>query len=280
MRFDENRLIAADELLGEVVAISQNQFVLSHLPQIGALLKFLENVGLCVLDPTNDSGISGKNDQFPFFSRFSKQVYDEKILQLYPMFAKDADANDVCRYFAQAVKRASYGPQNNCVVVNVDSEETLRMLALSFIHELGHAQAAFAEGRILKPQSRSEEVRLYEEAVIYTMEVKLTIALGGPEYVAALELFVWEICEFWQGLRDTLVWQGRGAALDFCFGSLPSPAGNEERDKTFLAYAQIMAADFFFPQGSRIAVKMEIIKGTDNYGYAKNQDLLDAFRKR
>lgn len=257
---DSARVEAAENLLREVGCIARNPVVVSSVPEIGLLLTFLREVGLVILVPERDGAVFGRSSKYPYFSSFFKEQPDNASILLYPMFLQDASISKVCEYYTQAVGYASYGPVSNCIAVNMDSKETLRMLACSFLHELGHAQAAHCEGRIGQPQTRSEEERLYEETAVWTLEYKLMLALGGPKYLNAVGDLVRSICEYWQGQTTDVLLEGRGRALDCCFGVSPSPNAEQERDKTFFAYCQLMAADIFFPEGSRIAAKVEMMK--------------------
>lgn len=257
---DSKRFIAAEKLLQEVDCIARSHVVVSSVPEIGMLLAFLKEVGMEVSVPEEEWAIFGKDPRYPHFSSFSKEEPDNASILLYPMFLSDTRIDKVCEYYTKRVQYAGYGPVQNSIVVNMDSQETLRMLACAFLHELGHAQAAHCEGRTLKECPRSDAQRLYEETAVWTMEYKLMIALGGPEYFSAVTDLVNAICQWWQGTRASVLWEGKGKALDYCLGASPSPDAGKERDTTFLAYCQLMAADVFFSQGERIAAKIEIMK--------------------
>jgi hypothetical protein len=277
MILDNKRVDAAEKLLEEVNCIAQNPRVISSVPAIGLLLNFLKEVGLEIEDPTDCQGIFGKDPKCPYFSSFSKREADKNSILLYPLFLSDARIDKVCEYYTKAVRCAGYGPNNNTIIVNMDAPETLRMLAVSFLHELGHAQAAHCEGRTFKEQSRPDEQRLYEETAVWTMEYKLVIALGGEEFLRAITSLVEKIFYYWKKKRvpSQKIWEGKGAALDLCFGVSPAPDAEKERDGTFLTYCQLMAADIFFPNGQRIAAKMEIMRVFT--GYQGKDALLKSF---
>lgn len=279
MIVDSKRFAAAEKLLQEVDCIARNPAVVSSLPQIGLLLAFLKEIGMEVSVPEEEWAIFGKDPRYPHFSSFSKEKPDKASILFYPMFLSDARIDRVCEYYTKAVQYASYGPIHNCIIVNMDGQETLRMLACAFLHELGHAQAAHCEGRIFKECPRSDEQRLHEETAVWTMEYKLMIALGGHEYLAFVADFVKEICRCWQGLRPDIPWERKGRALDCCLGASPSPDAGKERDVTFLGYCQLMAADVFFPEGKRIAAKIEIMKGAIGR-YQQGRALLESFAGR
>lgn len=259
MQESYKRIEAAEAILAEAVSVVENPVVVSIVPQAGKLLSYLQEAGLEVFIPEIEGAAFGKVSEFPYFSRFSRETPDPNSVMLYPMYLQDASIGRI-KHYTEVVEYASYGPVSHCITVNMDAQETLRLLACSFLHELAHAQAAHVEGRILKPQARSEQSRLYEEAAVWTLEYKLMLGLGGIEYVEAVDELIRLICECWQGIRPDISWQGKGEALNLCLGTSPSPNWRKERDMTFLAYCQLMAADIFFPEGKRMAVKMEIVK--------------------
>ena len=274
----KKRSAAAERLMREVVDISQNPAVISGVPEIGMLFEFLEQTGLEVVSPSDEWAVLRKDPACPNFSRFTKEVNREASIVLYPMFLRDARIDKVCHYFTQAVEYASYGSFQNCIIVNMDSEETMRMLACSFLHELGHAQAAFCEGRVGKVQTRFNQERIIEEAAVWSLDCRLMIALGGHEYLTALSELVTSVLQWWRREVRELQWRGKGVALDFPWGVSSRPHVKSERDGTFLIFSQLLATDLYFPPNERLARKAEVLKAvTNGYGYQEREALLKAF---
>ena len=265
------RMRAAERLIGEAIGIIEHPAVVSVLPEFASLSAFLKKTGITVFFSPGMATNARNSPEFQNLFRFSPELGSEhNSILLYPLYSHDAKEHKLGEYYVKRVEFAGYGPESNCIIVNMSSGETSRMLACSFLHELWHAQAAHCEGRIFKPSERTEQERLREEAAVWSMEYKLMLALGGADYCQTVVDLASQICRLWFLHKSAvdIKWEGRGQILDRFLGK-PVPGCRIHRDVSFCAYCLLMAADIFFPPGpARDAQKIQIVD-SGRYGEKK-----------
>ena len=280
----EKRMADIERLFAEVVSIAEHPTVCSFVPVVGKLLDFLKKVGMTIIDPTMPDGSSFDHElgNMPNFRRFVvDDDHDNLSIGIYMVYQEDASTGIEGKYFAEWAREnnfAGYGCFYNNIVVNIEAKETLRFFACAFLHELGHAEAAHTERRVLKENYRTPDQRLFEEAAIWSLEARLMIALGGPEYAQAAINLVDRICYDWKKKRQ-VKYPGFGSALDYALGLPPTDWTREIRDYAFLAFCMLVAVERFFPEHQWMGVKMEIMRQMSEGRYACETDpLLERYR--
>ena len=265
----EQRLSAVEELLKAVVNIAASPAI-RQFPQITRLMNFLGDVGISVaVSPEQQYGVNlGK--KFKTLKRFSpsKTANPEKSLAIYPLFSEDAAEHLECKYYLERVKYLSYGPKSNMILMNMQAPETILMKAYCFLHELGHAFSAYAQGRALLHMAdfRSADDRIAEEVDIWTLEYKLLMATGGPKYCESANEMARFALLWAQGLMGNICTEGCGAALEYCWGPCPCKEAKIARDASFAGYCTLLAADKYFPEPQANILKFDFIrKAYGNY---------------
>lgn len=276
---NEKRVADIDRLLGEVISIAEHPSVCSFVPAITKLMDFLKKVGVAIVNPTMPEG-SSCDDDLVNMSNICRFLTDEDqsdlCIGIYLAYQEDASTGVDGRYYAEWAKGshfAGYGCLYNNIVVNIEMEETMRFFACALLHELGHAEAAHIEGRVLKEGPHTPAQRLFEEAAVWSLEARLMLALGGPEYACQVMNLVDKICYDWKKERQTK-YPGLGIALDCVLGSPPTDWTRKVRDNAFLAFCQLIAAEKFFPEHQWMGVKMEIMRHMSEGRYAQETDPL------
>jgi hypothetical protein len=169
------RIEAGYQLLHEVQRLAQHPGVRKNARFVQKRLKWMYKRGLEIVVPTGESNLMvGESIRRGIFKKLPG-------LKFYPFFLQDTALGQPFVYYEQRL--AGYDKLNHWIIVNMQSCETMRFLAFSFLHELAHAHLAEDEGRAFTTGVRSDTERLQEELIMWDLDTQLVRALGGPPYL-------------------------------------------------------------------------------------------------
>ncbi len=187
-----------------------------------------------------------RGSQFTFDTiwRSSQKKFSMQDVKVFLWFPEDDQLHMNVVEIRKLLRYGLYHGGLDTIVLNGKSDETARFMAFCFIHELGHALIAKKEGRRLTPYIPTPEESLAEEVEMKTFDYKLLLAIGGPEYIAESEKMTDALIRYRTCKEKTLpLLEGKGLALDYCFGPVKSDRAKKERDFLFWFSCECAAAD-------------------------------------
>jgi len=232
MPTDQKRLSAYNAIADEVEKIV---LFASQFPEISERLNLLRQ-GFMIMAV----------DENGFRSIHCTPTADlQRNLKIFLLFKGDTEVTNLPTVIKNC-SRAHYFQPAHHITISMNTGETFRCLAFRFLHELGHALAAVKNGLAFSNKNPTPEHRTAEEMEIRTLDYKLMIEVGGPTYKSAAEKMALDLVRY-HTQRQVPFLEGRGSALDFCFGSVQCLNVKKERDVLFQVLCEYLAADTHLP---------------------------------
>ena len=265
----QDRLDWVGQVMTEIDKISTHPEVMAHLPEALERIKYLRNRNAIVLPSIIES------DQLVLGHFTNSKSEHLTPLMIFPIIHSDSRISPIADYYRKHAQPGSYSPEGHLVVLGMDEQETLRFMATTLLHEVGHAMIVEKNERILsKSTVRDKQTRLKEELEMWLFDCRLAGFLGGEQLRSQINSTVEKIIQQWKKRSPVQVTIEDGAPLDLCYGAIPKKGSLGRRAMLYIRYCELVALNDYLPPDIAYQQQLLIIDTICQETYKNQEDII------